>query len=258
MNPVRLDFSSPVPLYHQIREVLLEAIRSGDFALDQPIPSERELGEKFEVNRLTVRQAITDMVNDGWLRRQRGVGTFINDRRPMQMVMPALMGFSERMHRLGLKPSSQLISVEVQLPTRSAAEALHIESDTQVIRLVRLRLANDEAIMLETAFMPYALVPGLEARIAHEPSLYHLLTTVYNIAVSEAEEVLEPVLLTAYEADLLQTEAGRPALLSEGTVYTADRQVVEFTKSLVRGDKAKYLFHLRRSNADTGYSGRQA
>lgn len=252
MNPVPLDFSSPVPLYHQIREVLLEAIRNGDFPLDQPIPSERELGEKFDVNRLTVRQAITDMVNDGWLRRQRGVGTFVNDRRPMQMIMPALMGFSERMQRLGLKPGSQLISVEVQLPTRSAAEALRVEPTTKVIRLIRLRLADNEAVMLETAFMPYALVPGLETRIADDPSLYHLLATAYNIIAVEAEEVLEPVLLTAYEADLLQTEAGRPALLAEGTIYTSGRQVIEFTKSLVRGDKAKYLFHLRRSNADMG------
>ncbi len=247
MTRFSIDPNAPAPLYYQIRENLRELIRSGELPPGDLIPSERELSEFYGVNRLTVRQAVTELVHDGLLRRQHGVGTFVCDQKITQ-EMPDLTGFTERMIRAGHKPGNKVLSLTRQAPARSAAQMLNLPPDSVVIKIVRLRLVDDEPIMMETCYLPASLVPGLEVQhLEEEQSLYRLLTTRYGIQAIEADEVLEPVILTSYEAEILQTDPGRPALLVEGVVYTADRQPIEFTKSLVRGDKARFYFRLHRA-----------
>lgn len=244
-----IDPASLVPLYYQIRENLRELIRSGDLAPGEIIPSERELSEYYDVNRLTVRQAVTELVREGLLRRQHGIGTFVQNKATHEM--PTLAGFTERMSRSGHKPGSRLISLTHQRPTRSAAQQLNISQDGQVVKIVRLRLLDDQPFMLETAYLREDLVPGLEASdLQQEPSLYRLLTARYGIQITEAEEVLEPVLLTSYEADILETEPGRPALLIEGIVYEGHGLPFEVTTSLVRGDKSRFYFRFRRQGGE--------
>jgi GntR family transcriptional regulator len=251
ISPTRfaIDPASLVPLYYQIRENLRELIRSGDLPPGEIIPSERELSEYYNVNRLTVRQAVTELVREGLLRRQHGIGTFVQNK--LTHEMPTLAGFTERMSRLGHKPGSRLISLTHQSPTRSAAHQLHIPLDGKVVKIVRLRLLDEQPFMLETAFLREDLVPNLQASdLEHEPSLYRVLTTRYNIQITEAEEVLEPVLLTSYEASLLETEPGRPALLIEGVVYEGHGLPFEVTTSLLRGDKSRVYFHLHRQGVE--------
>lgn len=241
-----IDPTSPVPLYYQIRENLSELIRSGEFAPGDLIPSERELGEYYKVHRLTVRQAITDLVHDGLLRRQQGVGTFVQERK-ITHEMPGLTGFSERMRHAGYSPTSKIISLTRQPASRSTAQMLNIALDSPVVKIVRVRLVDREPIMMETCYLKAASVPDLDVQhFEQNQSLYFLLTNRYGIQLVEADEVLEPVVLTNYEAELLGTEPGRPALLIEGVIYTTNREPVEFTKSLVRGDKSRFYFRLHR------------
>lgn len=244
-----IDPASLVPLYYQIRENLRELIRAGDLPAGELIPSERELSEFYSVNRLTVRQAVTELVREGLLRRQHGVGTFVQNK--VTQEMPILAGFSERMSLIGHKPGSRLISLTHQSPTRSAAQQLHIPLDGKVVKIVRLRLLDEMPFMLETAFLREDLVPNLQVSdLEREPSLYRILTTRYSIQITEAEEVLEPVLLTSYEAGILETEPGRPALLIEGVVYEGHGLPFEVTSSLVRGDKSRFYFRLHRQGGE--------
>jgi GntR family transcriptional regulator len=248
-----IDPNSPVPLYYQIRENLKELIRSKELLPGEVIPPERELSESYNVNRLTVRQAISELVSEGLLRRQRGVGTFVSQRDSSPILpdltgFPQLTGFTERMLRQGRTPTSRLLSLATQAPPRSVAQALNLTIDSEIVKIVRLRLADEEPIMMETSYILSQFVPGLqESHLRADHSLYHLLNTRYDIRAAEADEVLEPVVLTAYEAEILGVEPGRPALLVEGTVYQANHKPLEFTKSLIRGDKARFYFHLRRT-----------
>jgi GntR family transcriptional regulator len=244
----QIEPDQPTPLYYQIRENLRELIRGGDLPVGDIIPSERELSEYYGVNRLTVRQAITELVNEGLLSRRRGVGTFVSEQKIVH-PMPDLAGFSQRMIRAGRKPGGKVMAFGRQPPTRSVAQALNLPLESTVIHIVRVRTVDNEPIMLETLYLPHHLMPDLAAEDLEDASLYHLMATRYRIQVVEAEEVLEPVTLTSYEANALGTEAGRPALLVEGTVYTTNHQPVEFTKSLVRGDKARFFFKLRRTGS---------
>ena len=241
-----IDPDLPVPKYYQIRENLSELIRSGELTPGELIPAERELSELYNVNRLTVRQAVTDLVRDGLLRRQQGVGTFVAERK-ITHQMPGLTGFTERMRDAGFKTGSRLISMTRQTPSRNTAQMLSISPESIVVKIMRVRLINDEPLMMETCYLRNDMVPDLEAHhLEQEQSLYQLLTSRYSIQLVEADEVLEPVVLTSYEAEMLQTEPGRPALLIEGVIYTTNHQPIEFTKSLVRGDKSRFYFRLHR------------
>lgn len=245
-----IEQDSPIPLYYQIRENLRDLILGNRFRPGDMIPSERELSRIYQVNRLTVRQAVTELVNEGVLRRQHGVGTFVSEPKITQ-TMPELKGFTDRMIQANHRPSSRLIQLQEELATERAAHPLRLPPGAPVIRLVRLRLADDEPFMLETTFLPRALFPNLKAHDLEHESLYHVMSECYGIQVVEADEIIEPVTLTAYEAETLQAGTNMLALLVEGTVYTHGRQPVEFTKSIVRGDKARYHFRIHRSGGET-------
>jgi GntR family transcriptional regulator len=249
MPNFHIDPNSPVPRYYQIRENLIELIRSGELAPGELIPSERELSEHYSVNRLTVRQAVTELVHEGLLRRQQGVGTFVQEQK-ITHDMPGLMGFTERMRNAGYTPDSKIISLSRQTAPRSAAQMLSITLDSLVIKIVRLRLVDGEPMMIETCYLRDDCAPDLEIEHFEESqSLYALLANRYGIQLVEADEVLEPVILTSYEAELLATEPGRPAMLIEGVVYSSNREPIEFTKTLVRGDKSRFYFRLHRQGS---------
>jgi GntR family transcriptional regulator len=226
---------------------------SKQFKLDQAIPPERVLSEIYGVNRLTVRKAVSQLVYEGLLRRQQGVGTFVAKAKITQ-VMPELLGFSDRISRAGHRPSSRIILFEEDASSSNTVSTqLRLKAGERVIKLVRLRLVDDEPFMLETTFLPQKLLPDFGKQNLEKQSLYQVLAEAYGIQIIEADEIIEPVALTDYEAGLLETEVDEPALLVEGTVYTNGRVPVEFTKSIVRGDKARYQFRIYRSD-DTAIS----
>lgn len=239
-----IDPASVVPLYHQIKQNLRELIENEVLPADHCLPAERELAEYYGVNRLTVRQALTELVSEGMLRRQRGIGTFVAGPKLTQ-VMARVMGFSERVQEAGRRPSSRLISLEVIPAPAMVARNLNLDIHTPVYKLVRLRCSDEEAVMLETAFLPEARFPDLERIDFAKASLYHVLAERFDCLIVEADETLEPVIMTGYEVEMLQAEAGTPGLLVETVAYDQHGAAVEFGKSVVRGDKSRYYFRIK-------------
>ena len=239
-----IDSTSVIPLYHQIKQNLRELIENGVLLEGQLLPSERDLGEYYGVNRLTVRQAITELVSEGMLRRQRGVGTFVADPKLTQM-MARVTGFSERVREVGRKPSSRMISLELVPASTMVARSLNQEPDAPFYKLVRLRCVDDEPVMLETVFLPQARFPDLKRVDFSEESLYQVLAQKFNCRIVEADETLEPVIMTDYEVEMLEAEPGTPGLLIETVAYDQNGIAVEFGKSVVRGDKSRFYFRLK-------------
>ena len=241
----KLDANSKAPLYYQIKANLHELIDNGRLAAGDLLPAESELGEYYGVNRLTVRQAMSELVSEGLLRRERGRGTFVSPPKAT-LAMLRTTGFSERMRDEGRRPSNQVIRFEVIPASAKIAENLHLEPGALVYQLTRVRSADDEPQMLETTHLPYALFPGLEAIDFGRESLYSTLDERFGCRVIAADMVFEPILLTSYEANLLRTRANTPAQLLELVAYDQHGVRVEYNKSVVRGDKARLLFQVRR------------
>jgi GntR family transcriptional regulator len=230
----------PVPLHHQVYLDLLASLDSGRWAAGRQLPTERDLASHYGCSLITVRRALDELVREGRIERTRGRGTFVLHPR-MDRDIAGRASFAEEMRQRGLDPQTRLISARPQSASVSVAAALAIEAGSPILYLERLRLASAEPYLLEQVHLPAERFPGLLSLDLEHRSLYELLSTRYDTQVVRAREALEPVLLRAREARLLEQRRGAPALLIEGIAFDADGARVEFGRTFVRGDRSRYF-----------------
>jgi GntR family transcriptional regulator len=241
-----IDPESDVPLYHQVKEDLRELIEDRRLEPEDMLPSERELSKLYGVSRPTVRQAVHELVQEGLLRRVPGVGTFVAKPKVVQ-VFPTVLGFSARMRQEGHATINRVLRQQQEPASPSVARRLHILEGASVVRLVRLRIVDNEPLMIETSFLPLERFPELLSDDFAIRSLYDVISARYGITISELDQTLEPVLTTEYEASLLGSSPGSPAMLLEVIACDARGEPFEFSKAIVRGDKSQYYFRMRAS-----------
>src|SRR5690242_4397509 len=178
LAPLNKDL--PLPLYHQLKCALMEAIDSGQWQSGQQLPNEGKLAEGFGVSKITVRQALQELADLGYVRREQGRGTFVSkpklDQGPRELT-----SFNEEMRRHRMKPGSRVLDRHVAKAGERAAEALQIREAEPVFVLKRLRLADAEPMGIQTARIPVALAPGIEKEEFDNTSLYELLQMKYGL-----------------------------------------------------------------------------
>src|SRR3989442_12850833 len=140
--------NSPLPRYYQLKEIMRERVRAGEWQPGDLIPSERELGETYGISRMTARQAITDLVNEGLFYREQGKGTFVSRNKITQQLIH-LTGFTEDIRARGQRPGTRVLSAEMRLADEPTAERLRINPGALIFHLQRLRLADGEPLAIE-------------------------------------------------------------------------------------------------------------
>jgi GntR family transcriptional regulator len=229
------------PLHVQIADVIEVAIASGDLQPGDRLPPERELAEHFGVNRLTLRQALSDLERRRLIRRSVGRrgGTFVAEP-TVERDLSSFAGFSEQARRLGLTASAVLLHAEELPASDEVARGLEIEAGAPVFEVARLRLANKRPVVLESSSFPAerfgAMLDG-----PLEGSLYELLTERYGARPCRAVETLEPVRADTHAAQLLGVARGAPLLLVERVAFDGDGRPVEFARDLFRGDRTRVV-----------------
>jgi len=236
-----LDKDSPVPLYYQIQQIVEERIDGGQWPPGMQVPSERELCEQFQVSRITVRQALSALANQGRLTRQQGVGTFVASPRIKQRLN-RLTGFTEELEARGQRPGAQVLQREVVPAPPVVARALALAPGEATVLLKRLRLADEEPLAIEIAHLPARLCPGLEEEDLENGSLYHLLGRKFDLIPARAEQQIEALACPAAEARLLGVRKGAPMLHMYRVTYSSEGKPIEHTESFYRGDR--YIFHV--------------
>jgi len=242
-TPNRLDPTSPVPLYYQLKEILRDAIAAGTWKPGELVPSEHQLQDEYQVSRNTAKKAIEELVQEGILTRVQGKGTFVAAPK-LEQALTGFYSFSNAMRSRGIVPSAKVIGLKEAPAKASVAKALAIAPGDRVTELTRVRYADDEPIILETSYIPVALAPGLAEKNFEESALYSVLAVDYGLLVVKAKEIFEPVLIRDYESRWLQVQAGYPALLLDRVAYTAEGKPVEFCRSIVRGDRCRFYTEL--------------
>lgn len=233
-----------LPLYQQLKNILKGQIVSGALRVGDQLPSESELCTRYGVSRITVRQAIGSLVQEGLLYRRPGKGTFVTSPK-LRRRLPRLYSFSEDMRELGLEPSSQTLEQEVIEADERVTELLKLpDSDRRVTKLVRVRLANGEPILLERTFIPHYLCPDLVKEDLNKNSLYDILRNKYRLWLDHASETYEVTALTKEEAKALNCPEKSLAFFIERVSFLKTEVPVELTRSVSRGDRVRFTVQL--------------
>lgn len=242
-----LDRQSVVPLYYQIQQFLLEEIRSGAFEPGAPILSEKEISARMGVSRMTVRQALKSLCNQGVLYSERGKGTFVSGTK-LEKNFRNVLSFSEEMRNHGSRPSSKVLSFGVARADAEMAKALRLKRSDRVVSLRRLRMADGTPMGIEWSRIPLHVCPDLVETFDPHTSLYERLAQRYGIQIAVTEEVAEAALANAEESRLLKIGKGNPIFHFERTSYLRDGKPVEYVKSTYRGDRYKIVNRLTAEN----------
>ncbi len=240
-----LDRSSPLPLYYQLRNAILEQIESGILAPGDTLPTERELIDRYRVSRITVRQALSSLMADGLLYRQRGLGTFVRKSR-IEQELSTLTGFSEEMIARGLVPGTRLISAEWVEADGAVAAKMRVEPGARIFRLVRLRLANGEPMAFDVNYLPTKIGEELQKENLEE-ALYTLFPKL-GIELDWADQAIQAAAADELVAQHLSIKKGTPVLLMERVVSATDGRVVEYSRTSYRSDRYIYRVRLKRVN----------
>jgi len=229
-----IDPHSSSPLYSLIAQNFRELITQETLKPGDALPSEWELSEYYGTSRLTVRRALDDLSREGWVRRRHGVGTFVGNPKSAQ-IAPSKLSFTQQMLAIGRVPSSQLLNVAVVPANTETAARLNLKAETPVIEITRLRLADNEPILLETAYLQAERFAGLEKTEAWvNGSLYETLEGQFNTKITVMDQTLEPVILDEKDAALLRSQPGTP---------------IEYSWSVTPGERSKFFFSFRKAES---------
>jgi GntR family transcriptional regulator len=239
-----INKNSPVPIYHQLEEYIKQQIQNGILKEEAVIPSEREYAERFEISRMTVRQAINNLVSEGYLKRQKGRGTFVNKKK-VEQELQGMTSFTEDMLSRGMSPSSTLLSFQIIPADKKTASDLRIEEKDFVYKIKRIRLADDAPLALETAYIPVELVPGLTEENSNL-SLYQYIEEHLSLSISEATQEIEAAIASSHDAEALGIDIGDPILLIERISYLQNEVPFELVKSTFRADRYRFIHTMKR------------
>lgn len=226
--------------YHSIRDEILDLL--GELAVGDALPPERELSVRFGVSRMTLRRAVEELVREGRLVRRHGAGTFVAEPKIAQGM--AVTSFSEDMRRRGAVPTSRTLAVDEVPAGAQLGRRLAISPGDRVTRVVRLRLADGAPMALETLHVPQAVVPGLSGEMLDNQSFYALLAQQYQVVLARGRQTIEATVTDEAESRVLEVPLHSPAFLFERVSHAADGQVVEFVRSVYRGDRYQFALDL--------------
>jgi len=217
---------------------MLDELQVGD-----ALPSERRLATDLGVSRPTLRAVIDELVREGLLLRRHGSGTYVAE---PKIALPLTMtSFSEDMTRRGMRPGSRVVAFDCLAAGAKLGQRLQISPVDEVWVITRLRLADDETMAIEWLHAPRRFLPDLKREDLAQQSFYELLNERQGIVIARGTQTIEPTVTSQEEADLLGVPVHSPAFLFERTTEGQRGELVEFVRSVYRGDRYRLVAELR-------------
>lgn len=246
-----LNNESYVPYYQQIVEQVRAMVRSEKVREGQTFCSESDLAQYLGTSKMPVRQAYQKLRSEGLLVIAKGKRPVIGSGR-LPWNFQQLRGFSEEMHRRGLQPSARVLSNQLVGAEGEVAKALRLEDGKSVYRINRLRLVNGDPVAVVTSYLPTHIFPNFDKQNLEGRSFYAIFENVYKRKLHWAEESIGAVSAPEEEARILETAPGSALLLIRETTYDIDRVAIEYSRSLLRGDRyTASVISVRKSSLPT-------
>ncbi|WP_412988767.1 GntR family transcriptional regulator [Pediococcus siamensis] len=230
------------PIYIQIHNEIKKSIEAGKWKIGDRIPAERDLAEQFNVSRMTLRQAIQTLVDEGILERRVGSGTFVANQK-VQEKMSGVTSFTDLMLAQGKTPSSKTISYHAGQPSMSESEKLQLKDGELVLRMERIRYADKVPICFETATVPERLVKSF-SKAEVTSSLYRTLEQKAGLVPGKATQTVSAMLASEKIAEYLDVKRGEAILRLRQVSYLQDGQPFEYVRTQYVGER--FEFYLNR------------
>ncbi|WP_035710448.1 GntR family transcriptional regulator [Salibacterium aidingense] len=223
-----LDFSKgAAPLYYQLEDIIKEKIMTNEYEVGQKIETEKELEEKYQLSRITVRQALNELVQKGYLLRQRGKGTIVLGQNLFKEQIVKVKSFTEEMRERGLEPGTLSINVSLLQANAAEAEKLKINEGEEFYKIERVRTANDIPIVVFETYLPNRAVFS-EEKLRNIESLYAFMKQ-HHINIQRTSECFEVGFASKTIAEELEVEEEFPLMLRTRQSFDSKGHVVEYT-----------------------------
>lgn len=241
-----VDKNLSVPVYVQIEDEIKEKIKRREYVPGGELPTERELTELFGASRMTIRQAISNLVHKGVLYRIPGRGAFVSKEVIEKKL--EIESFSEDMRKRGLTPGSNVIQFEKINPSDEVREKLQLSEGEKIYFLNRLRLADNEPIAIEYCYLPEKFFPNITKYNMVNCSLYTIMKEEYNIHFNYMKQSVKAGNLSRNDAEKLLGKSKGVGLFSERMVYNIEEVPVEYTKTIYNADRYSFNMTLFSNN----------
>ncbi len=237
-----------IPLYYQLETILRKKITSGDYSPDTPLPSEDALAEEYEVSRITVRQALSSLEQDGLVIRQRGKGTFVSEKADT-LELPRFTGSIEDLILMGKRTKTKVIESAWIDPTDIIRERLKVKAG-KVLRIEKIRYIEGDPFSHVFNYLPPELGNKLPIDLVKSKPMLMIIDDELGVRANEADQSVEATIADAADASLLDIRVGDPLLKAERTVYDVKGNPVEYVSVVYRADKYAFTMKLKRKRTD--------
>ena len=240
----KIDRNSPVPLYHQLRQLIMEKILSGELRPGTLLPSELELCAMLELSRPTVRQALNTIMAEGYLIRKKGKGTYVARPKLEANFIQKIESFHTEMISLGIRPRTQVLRLETCPGIPSCNEKLRIPAGQHLVVLERLCFGDEEPMFYQESYLPAGRFASLIYEDLTVHSLYSLLQSRFDTRVTHVHRQIEAVNASQALAEMLRITRGQAICRVENIAYDEAGVPVEYNLSSYRGDRNKFTMDM--------------
>lgn len=235
-----IDKTVPIPLYFQLKQLILSEIKNGTYKSGDVIPTENEISDAFQISRTTVRQAVTELVQEGWLYRVKSKGTFVSLPKINQDFIKKLESFNDQILRSGMEPSTEVLEFKAIPATEVVAKHLGIKENDSVIYLHRKRLADGEPIVTIKTYLPFEECSFVLDHNLEQERLYGILSQSSATTVFRVERIVEAVEAIAEDVNLLNIKKGKPIQHFTSIGYSTFGKPIEYSLARYRGDRNSF------------------
>jgi len=221
-HKLKLEKSSPVPLYYQIEKFIRNMIDNKNLKPGDKLPTEFELMNILNVSRTTIRKLASNLLMDDLIEIKRSQGTFIKTKKFYEPIF-GIISFTEEALKQGFKPSTKILDLGIIKPSEEIASILKLKINSKIYKIKRLRFLNGKPIGIDNTYLPINHVPNLKKTDFEEygkkQSLYYLLEVNYKLILNHAEEIITATFTTKNNEELLDLKPKVPILFRHRIIF---------------------------------------
>jgi GntR family transcriptional regulator len=240
----KIEKDSPIPYYYQIQQLIKKAIKAGEWKPGEFLPAERDLSESFNVSRVTIRQALDNLILEGIIKKIKAKGTVVSKPKIEEQLFNKLIGTYQDLIEKGFKITNRILSFCLEIPDENEILNLNLSSSDRIFRVERLRFIDDQPYHYSFTAISQKLCPDFNAELLINDSMINVLDKNYGLKIYRVKRILEATIATQQDSKLFKTRIGAPVLLFYNTAFLKDGTPVEYTLNKIRGDISKFQIEI--------------